>query len=623
VTTVDDGGRRLALPVVLELGDLLAPLAEAPRTEQESFRRLVAAEVDILLRRLGLDGDAAVEVTTARTRRPLRVRVHGSVQPYPPRLVRRAWITAAPPALRELATNVDPDSQNGYPTAWLSDYVRRAVGRGARDREILFTFAARLAHAVILLAPGCLAGRQQLAASAADVGLELDAIEDIVRLLLDLGVSVARRDLVARLVREGRALGRPVEDIVEDAFTHVRSHAVEIHIHPATLGELLATSPPARPLSVYDGDIPEELRAPLRDVEERFFPEFGFVLPRMVWHPSPVVRPGMLSIAIDAWMSLPVPLVLPGERLALEAPDLAERSLEIERSVLHPVTGARCVVIAADKGTTDNAGVVTWGPIDFIGLNILAEVSGRVGRLLGMEDVEYQLSRLRYQLVELESGGDYVIDGFFPMLVHAALARHTVGDLTRILRAFVEDGLSVKNLAGILERLLRYETIPAVSEELVVLDDRLPLRQEPASAAARSAACYEFVRRQLKSYLSHHHVWGENTMVAYLLDPELEAQAIALSEAPRTVAAPTLDEATESLRDAVWLELQNISSEPSGEVILATPSARAAIRTALAPELPSLPVLSYPELRPDVNVQPVARISSAGPVPPPAEVAMS
>jgi type III secretory pathway component EscV len=43
-------------------------------------------------------------------------------------------------------------------------------------------------------------------------------------------------------------------------------------------------------------------------------------------------------------------------------------------------------------------------------------------------------------------------------------------------------------------------------------------------------------------------------------------------------------------------------------VILTSEGVRPSVRRLLEPEFPDLPVLSYAELRPDVNVQPVARI---------------
>ena len=99
-------------------------------------------------------------------------------------------------------------------------------------------------------------------------------------------------------------------------------------------------------------------------------------------------------------------------------------------------------------------------------------------------------------------------------------------------------------------------------------------------------------------------------MVAYLLEPELEARlASGIQRTHGIPMHPLPDEEAEAFRDAVWEEL-SLSGNPSAgrPVILTTEGVRASVRRLLEPELPDLPVLSYAELRPDVNVQPLARI---------------
>jgi type III secretion protein V len=249
---------------------------------------------------------------------------------------------------------------------------------------------------------------------------------------------------------------------------------------------------------------------------------------------------------------------------------------------------------------------VTRGPIEWVVVNVFAEAGAHAGRLLGLEDVEYQLARLRYQLVQLDKGDQVVVEGTYPALVDTVLAHYTLGDLTRILRAMISEGLSIHNLPSILERLLEYETVSFDPTSAVVLDDRLPL--VPGTHNGWQAM-YASLRRGLRSYISHRFTWAENTVVAYVLEPDLEARLAAGIQ--RTHGIPTHplpDQEAEAFRDAVWEQLNNDANAPAGTVILTTEGVRASVRRLLEPEFPDLPVLSYAELRPDVNVQPLARI---------------
>jgi type III secretion protein V len=210
--------------------------------------------------------------------------------------------------------------------------------------------------------------------------------------------------------------------------------------------------------------------------------------------------------------------------------------------------------------------------------------------LLGMEEVEYQLAKL-----DGLNGS-----GVSSAVVRACLACHTLGDLTRILRAFVDERLSIRDLVGILERLLQFDTVSTPDSELFVVDGRLPV---PPGAEPGWQDYYAFVRRHLSPYLSHMHTWHNNTVVAYELDPSLEERA----GRPGEDALP--QEEIESLRDSIWAHLHGLSPSPTGQIVVTTTRARARIRTLLAPEFPDLPVLARAELRPDVRIQPIGRIA--------------
>jgi FHIPEP family len=596
------------VPLLVEFGAPLAMLAAQPADE---FRSLVAAELAVALERLGVRGEPVVAVMASTSRRPVRVCIHGRYQPYPPTLARRAWIAAVPPHLRGLATEESGLPEPAFPSGWLLKYTEDPDA----DLSVLFAFAARLVHAVALQRPSWLLGREQIVRHAERSGIPLADAAAILGPLLDLGVSVGHSALVKQVVDEGKAVGRPAEDTIEAAFTQLRSHVVELLVHPDSLRELLGTDVGEDSFSVYSSRVDGTLRELFRGLEQMFFEQFGFLLPRLDWVATRSMPRGMLSIRSDAWSTLPVPLVLRGERLALADADLGNN--DHARAALHPITGARCLIVEGTKEALDAKGVTTWGPIDFVVLNVYAELAARAGRVLGMEEIEYQLARLRYQRagpgLSDDEAADGLADGPYRELVYAVLAMYSIGDLTRVCRAFVEEGLSMRNLPEILEWLAHYETVPVSRDAAILFDDRIAEPAGPGAARDPAQAYYEFCRKNMKAHVSARHSWAENTVVAYLLEPSIERRASRLAAAVRAGGprSQTWEDEAESFRDAVWAEVQFIGAAPRGQVVLVGAGARAGVLALLTPELPELPVVAFCELEPAVNVQPVARIGAA------------
>ena len=578
------------VPIRIELNRWLAPFGR--ETESAMCARCLEADVNVFLGRLGIPGRATVSLGSTRSNRPVRVLVHDCVQAYTPSLMLRAWLAVAPSELRLLPAAVVAAARPQFPAGWLARYARETAAKEEPDWTLLSAFIERLALHAIMKHPSCLLGPAQLAAWRDRLELPLcDAeLSALLEALLDLGVSVADRPLISRLVSEGAALGRPLLDTVESAFTELRPQRVEIHVNPETLAVLVPGSPNSDAFTVYSEHVEEGLRRLFREKEAEFFSSYGFVLPGFVWMPSPGMREGTVAIKIGEWWGLQAPMVPRGMRLVNATVD--ELGDVEARAAIHPLTGAHCAVVSDEaKQKLESRGVVTWGPVDFVILIAHADVCRRPGRLLGMEEVEYQLAKL--------DG----LNGSGPAsaVVRACLARRTLGDLTRVLRALVDERLSVRNLVEILERLLEFETVSVSDSELFVVDGRLPV---PPGTIPGWQDHYAFVRRHLSPYLSHVHTWHDNTVVAYVIDPALEGR---VGKAEQD-ALP--QEEIELLRDSIWGHLHGLSPSPAGQVVVTTTRARARIRALLAPEFPDLPVLARAELRPEVSIQQIGTIAT-------------
>jgi type III secretory pathway component EscV len=315
------------------------------------------------------------------------------------------------------------------------------------------------------------------------------------------------------------------------------------------------------------------------------------LLPDLVWIPSPETPAGMLAIRINDALEVAQPGLQSGEILVNAPPAQWTPAAPEARPCAHPVTGAECTILPETyREVAAGAGTV-WTPAEFAALLLAAEARRLAERLLTIDDVEGQIAEL---------------DTAFPELTRAALARFSLEDITRVLRGLLRERISIRNLRGILEQLLRYDTVRAGSRTNIVLDGRLPVGNKAAGADGW-LHYREFVRMGLRDQLSARYTHGLETLTAFLVAPEIEARA----EDMMTAAGPVIafdEDLHQSLCRAVWEEVGPVRAIASRAVILTAASTRAVIREMIAGEFPDLPVAAYSDLRPDLTIQPIARL---------------
>jgi hypothetical protein len=620
-----DTDLRSTIPVTVEFGPSLGTPLDTDRTRE--IERRLASELSVLLQRLGLAGEPEVMLQGGNSGRAVQIRVHGELQPYSPDLMKRVWRALAPAGLRNLPETIETANQTRFPDAWFKGYLAglnssndepgwssvfeqlvRLVSPGDEaDWELVLEYLVRLVLEVIRERPACLIGPAQTSAYLTGESDHLphsvpssfsEVLSPVLRSLLDLGVSVEDKSLVLQTSSVGWKLGRSVEDTVEGAFAQLRSSRIEVHVNPRYLKSLVPGEPIREPLSVYAERINEDLRDLFGFMEEGLFFDLGLQLPDLVWMPSPEMREGMIAVKINERLGLPMPGIHPGE-LLVDATVGWLAALDVPgQPATNPANGNACAVVAeAHKETVERAGYNFWTPHGFVILALASEIRRMADRLLGVEDVEYKLAQLK---------------DAFPELVRAATERYSVGDLTRVLRGLVREGVSIRDMLAILERLLRYEAIPVDSNRYVVFDDRIALEEGTPPESARGWANYrEFVRSGLKYYIGRKYAQYYDRLSVYLIDQELEARAEATNGRPADTHAGFIGTEQEAFWDAVWAEVGDVAATRTRPVILTRSSARAAIRELIAPELPDLPVVAYSELPPNVNIEPVGRISLA------------
>jgi hypothetical protein len=369
--------------------------------------------------------------------------------------------------------------------------------------------------------------------------------------VLNLGISIADHAAVAATFADGTASD---DTLAEGLIAVLRPNRIEIRIERAYL----------RQLSINDGARAPELFAFLRD---GLFVELGVVYPRFRIVPDETLRPGGIILTINHLPGVPF-LGLPPDRILVN--DTPER-LRLEgiaaEPALNPATYLPCALAPLDaQQSIEASGLTTWDQLAFLILSFAS--------FLRAESKFFIDRRLTQQMLQQ-------LGEAFPALEQAANAHLSLDRLTAVLRGLIAEQISIRNLQRILGLLLEHELL--------------------MHAGASLLEQIGYVRAGLNEMLAYKYKRDQVALVVYLLDPGTE----------RFVAAADGlcdDQMEQQLIDAFRAELDQLPPTAFWPTLLVSEAAYAPLQTMLAAELPRLRMLSYPQLPPDLNVQPVARI---------------
>jgi len=165
--------------------------------------------------------------------------------------------------------------------------------------------------------------------------------------------------------------------------------------------------------------------------------------------------------------------------------------------------------------------------------------------------------------------------------VRASNEHIPVDQLTAILRGLAADQVSLRNLRRILELLLECE-----------------LFVHPGASVAERIS---YVKSGLADAIAYKYTRGGSALVVYLLDVAAEQAIAEGNDLGNLGLAPAIVR-------AIRAELRNLPSNAVWPILLVGDAVCASLQKMIADELPRMRVLSYSQLPPDLNVQPVARI---------------
>jgi type III secretion protein V len=237
-----------------------------------------------------------------------------------------------------------------------------------------------------------------------------------------------------------------------------------------------------------------------------------------------------------------------------------------------PGTAETLWVADAQRKTLGSAGIGYMEPADALAQSIAAIIKRQASQLIGLQE-----TRQIYGSAE-QHWGDLAREA------QRLLPPQKSADLFRRL---LDDGLSLRNLRGLLESILEHA----------------PREQDPANLA-------EVVRAGMRRQICHLYADPLRVIGAFIIEGEAEQ---ILRDAVTKGAAGPLDlaeGAVSALIDRVRAEL-SASSGP-GPVVLTIADLRRPLRLLLANNGVYAPVLAFADLLPDYTVQALGQIRLTG-----------
>ena len=242
--------------------------------------------------------------------------------------------------------------------------------------------------------------------------------------------------------------------------------------------------------------------------------------------------------------------------------------------VKNPATGKPACWVPADaRERLTAAGVRLWEPAEIVTLHLSGFMRKYASELLDLQETQSLLDLL---------GQTY------PTLVQEVVPKVVnLQTLTDILQRLVQEDISIRDLRSILQSLSEWGR---VEKDPVML-------------------C-EYVRSSLKRLISHKYAEGKNVLVVYLLDPEIEDAISGAIQRTATGNYLALDpEMTQLILNTFRQEFGNLPPTAQRPVIVTDMEIRRYIRRLVELDFEKLAVLSYQELSPELNIQPLSRIS--------------
>ena len=174
-----------------------------------------------------------------------------------------------------------------------------------------------------------------------------------------------------------------------------------------------------------------------------------------------------------------------------------------------------------------------------------------------------------------------------PATVQALRTEVTDHQLTSILQQLVAEGVSLRDLLSIFERIIDREYLSTESSSVAVLDD-YPSEVPWSSETTHDGAFTSFIRAGLRRSISAKLARGTTTVVTYLLDSAIEHTFLAAGGVDGVS-----DNETDHVLETFGAELGNLPSTAQVPSVLTTADIRPIVRAVIAQEYPKVAVVAH------------------------------
>ena len=562
------------VPVVIEIDQALMDRIDASALQQEFEQDLAT-----VISRLGIPARPEVQIRSHRQKSGpspahLFLSVNGQEGHFHLDLLQKAYLYAIEKSLPE-------DFKQASLLSSLAkvqpDQVRRFLRLASL--EVVQSQAAILLNDEIL--ESCIRSLEPELSNASPP--ENGWLRILFASLLNLRIPIPPPAILAQAIEANQGEEKSLESTCEDWIAQFNPRTIEIQLPLAYLKQITR--------GLQDDDLEA-----IRLMRDGLFYELGVRIPDIQVSPFEEMEPDCFRLVINALPGIPVRGLTSSQILVNDTPErLALLNMKGE-AVLNPANGNPAAIISEkDAQMAETAGLTTWNQVGYLVLAISAELRAFMYCFVDQSLAETYLEDLETAL---------------PALVTSVRTQIPAYKVAKALRLLVKEGISIRNLRQILEAMLDFDYIVTDSLSYIVLDPRLPVSTEPGKDWLNDTVnLKEFVRTKMKRYISHKYTLGHNTLIVYLLDPDIEKWLANRQAKPLSIHLESLDGSEyQSLLQAIRAELEALPPTAQHPAILTTNEVRPVLQEMLAPVFPRLPVLSYQELSPDLNIQPIARI---------------
>ncbi|MGE5585654.1 MAG: flagellar biosynthesis protein FlhA [Bacillota bacterium] len=299
--------------------------------------------------------------------------------------------------------------------------------------------------------------------------------------------------------------------------------------------------------------------------------DMGLVLPHIRIRDNIQLRPSGYAVKIRG-VEVARGEVMTGYYLAMNPGVVVEPVTGIETT--EPAFGLPALwVPEQDRERAEMAGYTVVDPTSVIVTHLTEVIRRHAAEILGRQDTANLIENVK----KTEPA---VVEELIPNLM-------TVGEVQKVLQNLLREGVSIRNVATILEALGDH------ARETRDVD----MLTEHARAALARMICRQY-----------RGVDGE--LVVATVDPEIEEEIARAVEGHSAGEAPALEPGfVQAIARAVSRSVERMASEGYQPVLLTRPGVRAYLRRIVERVLPDVVVLSYNEITRDQKVRSVGTVS--------------